>query len=608
MTADDSAAPDVGSGAPRSASAAFVLAAAAATGAAVMTVEMSAVRALQPFFGSTTPVWTNVIAVALGALAAGYALGGRLADRRASAPLVFALLAAGGLLVTAAAVAVTPVSEAFLERGADLEPTASLLWRGSLGAALVVFAPPLLVLGMVSPVAVRLLAAHGAGRAAGRVFAVSTAASIAGTYLPTFVLVPLLGSRGSLLAAAGAAALPGAAGLAVTGGAKGRVVAAAVAVAAGLVGGTAELAPSRGAPVFDNGGVANVLAERESVYQYLTVRDDAFPGGEVDRVLTINEAAYTFHSLKVAGRVLSGSRHYDDYTVLPLLLDLAPGADLRLGIVGFACGVNARQWRHFWDGPFRLRVDGAELDPEIVDLGREFFELPPPDDPGVRVAVADGRVWLASMAESARYDVLLVDAFANEVYMPFHLGTREFLELCRARLGPGGLIAMNVYAVGGDAPNLAAIENTLATVFGSCVRSSRYGGRGFLLVAANGAPPDLGRLDPAAVRRRFGGREDVAEWGRLLDLAREVGEDVTVVRPRDGARVLTDDDAPLEHLTDRFLAAEERRLLAGDGDAEESPVRDRLLALSAKQDRMLAAVAAAWAVVLVAAFVAVRRA
>jgi len=599
MTADGRAAPPPW----------FLLAAVASSGAAVMTVEMSAVRTLQPFFGSTTPVWTNVVAVVLGALAVGCALGGRIADRRPSTTLLFALLAAGGLLVTVAAASATSVSWAFLERGVDLEATASLHWKGSLGASLVVFAPPLVLWGMVSPLAVRLLAGRGAGLAAGRVSAAWATASVVGTYLPAFVLVPCLGSRGSILVAAAMAVVPGAAGLALFGGALCRVAAAAAVAAGVLVAATAELAPSRGAPTFDNGGVATVLTERESAYQYLVVREDAFPSGEIDRVLTINEAAYSFHSLKVAGRVLTGSRHYDDYSVLPLLLDRPAGAELRLGVIGFACGVNAGQWRHFWDGPFRLRVDGAEIDPEIVELGREFFGLPAAGDPGLRVVAADGRVWLASLPEGVRFDVLVVDAFASEIYMPFHLGTREFLDLCKRRLEPGGVLAMNVFAVGDDAPNLAALENTLAVAFGACVRSSRDGGRGFLLIAADGgAPPTLDRLEPRSVRRRFGVREGVAEWDRLVELAAEVASDATIVRPRPGARVLTDDDAPLEHLTDRFVRDEERRVLEGATDADASPNRARLLALSRKQDRALAWVAAAWAAVLLAALAAVRRA
>jgi hypothetical protein len=586
----------------------LVLAAVASSGVAVMTVEMSAVRALQPFFGSTTPVFTNVIAVVLGALAVGSAFGGRIADRRPSPTPLFAALAAGGLLAAFAAALATPVSFAFLERGVDLEATASLLWKGSLGATLVLFAPPLVLLGMVPPLAVRLLASGGAGRAAGRVAAAFAAASVVGTYLPALALVPWLGARGSILFAAATAVLPGAAGLALLGGAASRVAAVAVVGVGVIVGALADLAPSRGAPVFDNGGVGVVLAERESEYQYLTVREDSFPGGEVDRVLTINEASYSFHSLKVAGRVLTDSRHYDDYSVLPLLVDRPPGAELRLGVIGFACGVNAAQWRHFWDGPFRLRVDGAELDPEVIDLGREFFGLPSTDGPDLRVAAADGRVWLASLPADVRFDVLVVDAFASEIYMPFHLGTLEFLELARRRLAPGGVLAMNVFAVGEDAPNLAALENTLATAFGACARSSRDGGRGFLLVAADGGAPALERLASDSVRRRFGARADVAEWDRLVALAAEVASDATIVRPRSGARVLTDDDAPLEHLTDRFVRDEERRFLAGASDVDDAPGRARLLALSRKQDRALAWVAAAWAAALAVAVVAVRRA
>jgi hypothetical protein len=291
-----------------------------------------------------------------------------------------------------------------------------------------------------------------------------------------------------------------------------------------------------------------------------------------------------------------------------MLLDAERGDVLRLGIVGFACGVNAAQWRHFWDGPFRLRVEGAEIDPEIVALAREHFGLRDSTDGGPHVVVTDGRAWLAALPAQPRFDAIIVDAFANEIYMPFHLGTREFLELARARLEPDGLLAMNVNAIGADAPNLAALENTLASVFGACVRSSRYGGHGFLLLARNGAePPDLARLDAERVRRRFGEREGLAEWDALLDLAADVAEDATIVTPRPGARVLTDDDAPLEHLTDRFVRASEREFLAG-GDGEEPERRAALLALSSRQDRLLAWVAGAWALMLAAAAFWTRRA
>jgi MFS family permease len=170
-----------------------------ASGMAVMIVEMTAVRAMQPFFGSTTYVWTNVIAVVLAALAVGYAVGGRLADRFPSTTLLYGLLGVGGGVLLVSAWLVTPVSRLFLQDGIDLEGAVTVLLRGSLGASLILFAPPLLLLGMIAPITIRLLARGGVGRAAGSVFAVSTVGSILGTYLPALVLVPRIGSRGSIL-------------------------------------------------------------------------------------------------------------------------------------------------------------------------------------------------------------------------------------------------------------------------------------------------------------------------------------------------------------------------------------------------------------------------
>jgi hypothetical protein len=173
----------------------------------------------------------------------------------------------------------------------------------------------------------------------------------------------------------------------------------------------------------------------------------------------------------------------------------------------------------------------------------------------------DGRAMVERLPPERRHHVLVVDAFANELYIPFHLATREFFDACRARLEPGGLLAMNVYAEGQDAPNLLAIENTLATSFGRCVRVTQYWGSNFLLLARNGdGPPDLSRLLAGPLARRFGARDGLEEWDRLRSLARAMPGNSRLVSPDPAARVLTDDDAPLEWLTDRFLARTERRL------------------------------------------------
>jgi len=542
---------------------AFLLATVFLSGAAVMVVEMTTVRVLQPTFGSTTYVWTNVIAVVLGALAVGYAVGGRIADKRPSAPFLYGVLAVAGLLVAATVPLATPVSQWLLPVDVHLENVTSFLMKGSLVATLVLFAPSTILLGLVPPMAIRLLSDAGAGRAAGRVFAVSTVGSIAGTYLPTLWLIPEYGSRMTLLVAAAMLVAPAALGL-VLGGGRGPAVLATIAV----VGWTgtrafADMRPNRGDPRLRDGGTAKVLEEKESPYQYLTVRDDQFPGTPptVVRQLTINEGVFTYHSLEVEGSVLTGHRYYDDYALLPLLLDVPQGSELRGAVVGLACGVTPRQWKHFWGDAYRLKIDGAEIDPVVIELGRKRFHLPPADSDWMKTYAMDGRQMLAAAPAGTRYHMIVVDAFSQELYIPFHLGTREFFELCKSRLVAGGVLAMNVYAYRPDSPNLEALENTVATVFGRCLRVRQWFGGNFILVAMNGdRPADMTRLLRGPTSARFGERADVTEWKELLGQAAWIPDNTTIIAPDAGKLVLTDDRSPLEWLTDRFVAKEEAEI------------------------------------------------
>ncbi len=534
---------------------AFLLATVFCSGCAIMIVEMTAVRLLQPFFGSTNIVWTNVIGVVMAALAVGYAVGGRLADRRPFAKVLYGLLAAGGLVVLLTAPLTTPIAEWLLPVEMHVEGVAGTLGRGSLAASIILFAPATLLLGMISPLAVRLLATGGVGRAAGRVFAIGTVGSIVGTYLPTYVLIPEFGSRRTMLIAAVLLLIPAVIGLALTWRRRGTAAALVVLVVALPVGALTSAAPGRSLPPLpgDRDGVAHLLAEGESPYQYVTVREDRFENGEAWRLMTLNEGVYTYHSFEVLGQVLTGSRYYDDYAVLPMLLDVPRGAELRAAIVGLAGGIFPHQWKHFWDGVYDLHVDGAELDPLVLEYGRTHFHLPPSDSDWLSAYVMDGRQMLAAGRGAPGYHMIVVDAFTHELYIPFHLGTREFFELCKERLEPGGILAMNVYAYRPDSPNLLALQNTCAHVFGHAVQVRQSWGGNFVLMARNGAPPDLSRLAAMRVNARFGDRSEVAEWGDLITLASKIpGKSVILPHDPEGW-LLTDDHAPLERLMDEMI-------------------------------------------------------
>src|SRR5882757_9088764 len=170
------------------------------TGAIVMSFEMLGSRYLNPYFGSGIYTWAALISTVLAALTAGYFLGGWLADRTASAPVLGAAVLVASLYLLALPAFAERVLEFVL---ADIDDVRS----GSLIAALAIMFFPVTLLGIYSPFAIRLMlrSAQRSGTVSGTVYGVSTAGSIVGTLGTTFVLIPMIGSRAItlLLGAAG---------------------------------------------------------------------------------------------------------------------------------------------------------------------------------------------------------------------------------------------------------------------------------------------------------------------------------------------------------------------------------------------------------------------
>ena len=159
-------------------------------GVSNMAIEMTASRLLAPAFGTSLAVWTNIIGVMMAALCAGYTLGGRLADRRPVPGVLAALILAGGLWSALVPLFSTPLLKLAVETlGLEEFP-------GSFLCTVILFAPPIFLLGMVNPYAIRLAATdvESVGRLSGRVYSISTLGSLVGTFLPVLVTIPLLGS------------------------------------------------------------------------------------------------------------------------------------------------------------------------------------------------------------------------------------------------------------------------------------------------------------------------------------------------------------------------------------------------------------------------------
>ena len=474
-------------------------------GSASLGAEIAAVRLLAPYFGASTIVWANTIAVVLVALAAGYWLGGRAADRYPEGRVMCAVV-----LIAALMLALVPfVARPLLRLAADaLDNVSATGFLGSLIAVTVLVAAPVLLLGTVSPWALRLAVRDvaQAGTVAGRLYALSTAGSLVGTLVSALVLIPLVGTRRTFLIFAFSLALVATAGL------RNRVVAGAATATVLIV----LLLPQGTVKAAGEG--RRVIYEQETPYQYARVVER--PDGS--RTLELNEGQ-AVHSRYRPDTVLTGDV-WDDYLVLPLLsLRRAPRS---IAILGNAAGTTARAYGRLWPA---TQVDGVEIDGALSEIGRRFFGM---SGPRLRVHSADARPFLAR--SDRRYDAIFMDAY-RQPYIPFYLATREFYGLVKERLTPRGTFIANVAHPAGSALLERVVTRTLREVFPHVVRDPVTPTNTLVIASAVSlSPPALGRaavpdsLRPLAERAR-------ARLGA----------------PLDGGTVYTDDRAPVEWLIDR---------------------------------------------------------
>jgi spermidine synthase len=475
-------------------------------GAASLGAEIAAARLLAPYFGASTVVWANTIGVVLVALSIGYWLGGRYADRHPHLRGLCLLVLVASLLIAAVPFASRP----FLSFSVDAFDTVSVGgFAGSLFGVLVLVAVPVTLLGAVAPWAVRLAVADvdRSGEVVGRLYAISTAGSLLGTMLAALLLIPLLGTQRTFLVFALSLALVAASGLGWRFAALPAVLALAIAAPAGTI------------KAADTG---RVLYETETTHQYARVVER--PDGA--RVLELNEGQ-AVHSLYRPGSYLTGD-YWDGHLVLPFAGRARPPA--RIAILGNAAGTVARAFGRFFP---RSAVDAVEIDAELTELGRRFFDL---RNPRMEVFAEDARPWLER--SDGGYDAIMVDAY-RQPYIPFYLATREFFELAAERLTPGGLVIVNVGHPEGAGELERVLGRTMAAAFRRVLRYP-IEPTNTLLVASQ-AP-----LAPQRLRRRASSLPHP-----LRPLALEAAAMLETRLP--GGEVYTDDRAPVEWLVDSSL-------------------------------------------------------
>jgi spermidine synthase len=482
-------------------------------GIASLATEIAAARLVAPYFGSSNVVWANVIGLMLVFLALGYWLGGKLADARAQVTLLAGILLASAVSLMAVPFAARPLLHASL-RGFDSLSAGIVI--GSFVAVLTLFVVPVVLMGAVAPFALRLALPSVAesGQTAGRLYALSTAGSIVGTFAAALVAIPLIGTQRTLLACAGLLGLA-AAPLAP------RAALAVVALAAGLA-------------ALPSGGIkrtAGVIWEDESAYQYVRVLQYS----DGSRALELNEGIAQ-QSVWYPHTVLTGG-YWDLFDVMPDLLGRPASSALVLGDAG---GTIPRAYARFFP---RLRVDGVELDPTVTDAARRFLGLGAIRT--LRTFTDDARVFLER--STRRYDLVIVDAY-RQPYIPFQLATKEFFELVRRHLTPGGLVALNVASTPRDHGLTRGVGATLAAVFPQVWqwRALRFSD---LVFALDRPQPRAALVARSASVPR-----------QLQPLVPLFARELAHVPP--GGTPWTDDRAPVEWVTDRMLAEQVAR---GDG-------------------------------------------
>lgn len=490
------------------------------SGAVLLALEVVASRVVAPYFGNSIYVWGSLIGVFLAALALGYFLGGIVADRWPLTSVFAGVVFVAGALVFPIPLAAPALLEAI--GLADYGPRASPLL-----ATLALFFAPSVVMGMVSPFAVRLRAHTVAtiGGVAGVLYAVSTAGSIVGTLLAAFVLIPLLGVRtiifvlGALLMILAAAAW----WWSRRGGVA--VAAAAIAILAAI-----------GIAVASPAAEPQIRFAQDTVYHRIAVSDEG-----ATRYLKLDNYWQSGLDLTDPRRTVFA---YSDYMHLPVIFRPQARRVLMIGLGGGTVPT-----RYHEDYP-AMTIDVVELDPAVVRVARTYFGLP--SDGRIRVTAQDGRLFLARARD--RYDIILLDAYLIDT-IPFHLATKEFMEIARAHLVPSGVLASNVIGAldGPRSGFFRAVYRTFRQVFptvyvvpvGWGEYDSREALRNIIIIGTDQPAMSKDAIAAAAVRA-------VRNPGVSLARFEQAAADLyTAPIPTEDVPILTDDYAPVEILIQR---------------------------------------------------------
>jgi len=498
------------------------------SGMSVMAVELAASRLMAPYFSSSQIVYTIIIGTVMIAMALGNVYGGKTADRNPDPAVLYRRM-----LIAGAWIAGIPFLGRYVLLGITgllvLSVNSNFLIIAAFAGCMVVFVFPLFLLGTITPSLVRYIMENTeeSGEIVGRLGAFNTIGSIIGTFLPTFVTIPSVGTAATFIIFSGILIV-----LALAYFLSIKRVTASMIICTILFLLFAVFGRKVSFAFWDNA----MSYEGESVYNYLQVKEDD------ERVVLSTNVLFGVQSVKMKTDELTGM--YYDYAIAAPAMALAEKEDndpLEILILGNGTGTFTTQCAKYYSP---CHIDAVEIDSKITELAYDFFDM----SPDVNLYEYDGRAFIA--ASEKKYDVILVDAY-QDITIPFQMSSREFFQMVKNHLTENGVmvINMNMYSDGEGAIN-EYITDTVLDVFPAAYSTDvPYNSNRELFAAmsdtkellASGA--GLEGLDPKL-------SEQLATVLSGMTLCQESGD----------GHVLTDDKAPVEVLgmamIDRLISEE----------------------------------------------------
>lgn len=410
-------------------------------GMSVMAVELGASRLLAPYFSSSQIVWTIIIGTIMIAMALGNIYGGKSADKSPNPDKLY-----GRILIAAVWIALIPVVGKYIVLGISalliFTVNNNFLIIAAFCACMVIFVFPLFLLGTVTPSLAKysVSSLDDSGRTVGTLGAFNTIGSIIGTFVPTFVTIPAVGTSITFLIFAGILIV-----LSVI-----YFISSRVGYKKVIISGVIFVVCC----VFGHGDSfafwqKDLTYEGESIYNYLQVSED-------DKQVSLStNVLFGVQSVYMKDDTLTGL-YYDYAMAAPLMVPDKNPDSMEVLILGMGTGTYATQCRKYFGD---MNIEGVEIDEKITKLSRKYFALP--DD--INVTTYDGRAFLN--ASDRKYDVIMVDAY-QDITIPFQMSSVEFFGLVKSHLNENGVMVVNMNMRGNDDGDINQyLADTISSVF-----------------------------------------------------------------------------------------------------------------------------------------------